>query len=53
MTDLLEEIAEEATDPGCPMCNGSGVLLGVLGSRAHFRCRDCGIGFSVHLTEED
>lgn len=32
--------------PNCPMCPGKGVLLGALGPRRWFRCRDCGIDFS-------
>jgi len=30
----------------CPLCGGPGVLLGALGAREHFRCRDCGAGHS-------
>lgn len=31
----------------CPLCEGSGQLLGILGNRRHFRCRNCGADFSV------
>jgi len=34
----------------CPACDGPGVLLGQLGSRIHYRCRNCGVDFS-HNTE--
>lgn len=36
--------AYEATT--CPACGGPGVYLGNLGRLAHFRCRNCGMGFS-------
>lgn len=32
--------------PTCPMCTGQGVLLGSLGLRTWFRCRQCGWDFS-------
>ena len=31
----------------CPMCEGYATLLGRLGTRRHYRCRMCGIDFSV------
>jgi hypothetical protein len=34
------EIAE------CPVCAGPGLLLGQLGNRVHYRCRNCGMDFS-------
>jgi hypothetical protein len=37
--------AEEGS-PECPGCGGPGVVLGTLGNRAHFRCRNCGMDFS-------
>lgn len=30
----------------CHLCDGPGSLLGVLGTREHFRCRNCGMDFS-------
>lgn len=35
--------------PHCPICAGEGVLLGALGLRRYFRCRQCGIDFSHPL----
>lgn len=35
----------------CPACDGPGVLLGQLGSRIHYRCRNCGLDFSHKLDE--
>ena len=32
--------------PMCPMCDGEGAFLGVLGRRAQYRCIDCGMVFS-------
>jgi hypothetical protein len=34
------------TPPECPQCGGPGILLGTLGSTDHYRCRNCGWGFS-------
>lgn len=33
--------------PDCIICDGHGELLGHLGQRPHYRCRYCGIEFSV------
>lgn len=33
----------------CPLCGGEGCELGSLGNRTHYRCRNCGIGFSERL----
>ena len=30
----------------CPMCNGPLMLLGKLGNRTHYNCRNCGIQVS-------
>lgn len=32
----------------CSVCGGLKVLLGRLGRRLHYRCRDCGILSSVY-----
>ncbi len=32
--------------PACPLCSGEGSLLGTLGLRTWFRCRQCGMDFS-------
>lgn len=32
--------------PACPICEGEGVLLGPLGPRTWFRCRQCGMDCS-------
>ena len=37
---------EDSPSPECPACGGEGGDMGVLGSRRHFRCRQCGIDFS-------
>lgn len=36
----------EPVEAPCDWCGGPPVLLGVLGRRIHFRCRDCGIPYS-------
>lgn len=38
---------------GCPLCGGEGSVLGSLGMRMHFRCRDCGIDYSEIITAAD
>lgn len=45
---------DEPGDPGyagCPNCGGDGVLLGSLGNRKHYRCRQCGLDFSQEDAE--
>jgi DNA-directed RNA polymerase subunit RPC12/RpoP len=44
----LAEFEEEDTheDAQCPMCSGPGNLLGKLGKRVHYRCRNCGMDFN-------
>jgi transposase-like protein len=32
--------------PHCPLCGGMGTLLGILGLRQWWRCRDCGVDFA-------
>jgi hypothetical protein len=32
--------------PECPACGGPGGLMGALGQRVYFRCRNCGLDFS-------
>jgi hypothetical protein len=35
----------------CPVCDGPGYLLGVLGSLVWCRCRNCGWDFNVPADE--
>ena len=35
----------------CELCQGELMLLGVLGNKAHFRCRHCGAVCSQEITE--
>jgi DNA-directed RNA polymerase subunit RPC12/RpoP len=37
----------------CPVCPGEGVILGALGTRVHYRCRDCGMEFSRDDEDDD
>lgn len=34
---------------GCPMCGGQGMPFGTMGTREHFRCRQCGMTYSVEV----
>ncbi len=40
----------EESSPTCPACSGQGVPFGSLGSRMHYRCRQCGYDFSEDTT---
>lgn len=46
---LSEEMVKDEEDavpgPSCPMCHGPGQMLGSLGNKEHFMCRNCGVGF--------
>jgi transposase-like protein len=33
----------------CPICEGPGIVLGVLGTLKHFSCRNCGMQFSKRM----
>lgn len=39
-------VCECCIPPACPECGGPGMHLGTLGRREHYRCRNCGLGFS-------
>jgi hypothetical protein len=47
--DLDDDEVEDA-DNECVLCSGSLVVLGTLGNRLHFRCRNCGIEQSRKVT---
>lgn len=34
----------------CPQCDGPGVLLGQLGDKIHYRCRNCGVDFNESIS---
>src|SRR5271166_2691255 len=36
----------------CPMCGGSSTMLGQLGNRVHYRCRNCGADHSHDFGEK-
>ncbi len=37
----------------CPLCDSEELIfLGQLGNRLHYRCRHCGMDFSVQAREE-
>lgn len=50
--DLREVSDDEDESPACPACDGPGTLLGKLGKLDHYRCRNCGMEFSVQSEEE-
>lgn len=49
VADHDEEEHEDTQE--CPACEGTGEGMGSLGSRKHYRCRDCGIDFSKSGSE--
>lgn len=42
MNDLLQDVIDGEVSCICGVCNGLGQILGCLGRRICFRCRDCG-----------
>jgi len=44
--EMVRQLLYENDEATCPACGGSGIPLGHLGSRSHFRCRNCGLDFS-------
>jgi transposase-like protein len=50
MTDIehTEKLWNDGPVCDCPMCGSSElILLGVLGNREHYRCRDCYYDYSI------
>lgn len=37
----------------CVACHGEAYVLGILGHRAHYRCRDCGWSFNAPYTRTE
>src|SRR5208282_6197831 len=52
--DAYEESQIELSGGGgqCPMCGGTSTMLGQLGNRVHYRCRDCGADHSHDFGEK-
>jgi len=49
-----EQKTPELAVPQCATCNGEEWLyMGILGFRAHLRCRACGTDVSVEVFQED
>lgn len=46
--ELVLAEAIEDNDPDCAGCGGLALKMGALGRREWFRCRDCGLEFSVN-----
>lgn len=42
----MNKTAQFPMENPCPMCGGNGESMGTLGTKEHFRCRDCGMDFS-------
>lgn len=49
---IMDFINKSEEAPECPACGGPGSHLGTLGTREHFRCRNCGADFSHKESEE-
>jgi hypothetical protein len=56
MTEMNDHAALTDGPPSeehdCQMCGGAGVFLGWLGLSAWFRCRQCGMEFSLEVERE-
>ena len=46
----MENILEIDTSLSCQICNGELHLIGVLGNREHYMCRQCGMQWSYDLS---
>jgi tRNA(Ile2) C34 agmatinyltransferase TiaS len=45
---MFDELIEDViNNDGCQTCGGDLRYLGALGTRLHFRCRNCGIDHNV------
>ncbi len=53
--DFVTEDEEDSLEgcTVCPVCLCSGIRLGTLGDKTHFRCRGCGINFYAGITLAD
>ena len=40
-------VSNEYIPPVCSMCDGPGILLGTMGTKTWYRCRNCGWEWSV------
>ena len=49
---MVRAFEDDDDTADCPTCGGPGVPLGVMGSREHLRCRNCGMGYSRELQPE-
>lgn len=47
-----DENDENPMSEPCPMCNGPGEFIGILGGAECFRCRDCGDVFQTHTSPQ-
>lgn len=47
MEDLEDAQYDAPLPEPCPMCRGSGLFMGTLGTKDWYRCRNCGMEFSV------
>lgn len=45
-----EDEYDEPEQEDCPVCGCPNVPMGQLGTRTHFCCRACGMGFSTAVT---
>lgn len=51
--DHLDDYLELLTmDIECPVCGGQGQVQGFLGQLTHYRCRNCGMWFSIDTPKE-
>lgn len=53
MPHIIDADGCETEARSCSVCGGEAGLLGQLGNRKHFTCRDCGMEFSVLATDPE
>lgn len=53
MLGALDFEDEEPDFLPCPACGGEGGLLGTLGTRNHYRCRQCGAEYSSIVPSDE
>lgn len=50
---VLDALESKTASGQCPMCGGPSVMLGQLGNRVHYRCRNCGADHSSEYEDEE
>ncbi len=49
---VLDALESKTASGQCPQCGGPSTMLGQLGNRVHYRCRNCGMDHSSEYEDE-